>query len=171
VGTAELRGADRSLLVFVHADEDPRDRERWTNQISVQVRRRRVGNEPATEWCERFFRELSITSSLVYARAVSTAEFQHKNIVSDEAGVRAVGVDFSEGLPGLYWLTAIRHPYIEQIKKGRLATCPAHKYIILNEAFLICLSNSPDQWSTENYKQTEHAALDCLEKDRSGYAR
>ncbi len=162
VGTAELRGTDRSLIVFIHADEAARDGSRWTNQVSIQVRKQRVEGKPASEWCEAFFRDLSNTKTLVYARAASPEEFEHKNIVSDEAGVRAVGVDFAHGLPGLYWLTAIGQPYLEQIKKERLLSCPAEKCIALEESFLIYLSNGPEQWNTESYARTERAARDWL---------
>lgn len=161
-GTAELRGADGSLVVFIHADEVPRDGSRWTNQISVQVRRRRVEGKPAAAWCEAFFVELSETKGIVFARAASTNEFQHKNIVSDSTGVRAVGVDFAAGLPGLYWLTAIGRPYLEQLDKDGWLDCPAYRCVALQESVLIRLASGPTRWNTQEYRRTEDITLDWL---------
>jgi hypothetical protein len=161
-GTAELRGADGSLLVFIHADEVPRDGSRWTNQISVQVRRRSVEGKLADAWCDAFFSELSGTKGIVFARATSTDEFQHKNIVSDSTGVRAVGVDFAAGLPGLYWLTAIGRPYLKRLNKDSWLDCPAYRCVALQGAVLLRLASSPTQWNTREYRRTEEMTLDWL---------
>ena len=39
-----------------------------------------------------------------YANSHLDSEFHAKNMIDDETGVEAIGVDITDAIPGLYWL-------------------------------------------------------------------
>lgn len=104
-GSAEIRGANSSLVVLVDVDQttmvDSGGRSIWGNRVTIQVRSAKVEGAGAPEWSRSFFETLSAATSPAYAYAASEEEYWHKNMISDERGTEAVGIDFKTRLPGL----------------------------------------------------------------------
>lgn len=167
-GMVELRGADESLIVILSIDEDKLFRAaeawRWGNYITVQVCQTQVEGTEAVAWSWNFFRELARKSAPVYAHAEMTEEYKSKNIVDDSGGIRAVGLDVSHGLPGIYWLNAFGPPYVEMMGRKKMLTSPAPVVEELGECVFIGLSSVAENWTRPEYKKAEAAVLEHLGK-------
>jgi hypothetical protein len=167
-GIVELRGADESLILIVSIDEDKLFRAgeawRWGNYITVQVCQTQVEDTDAVAWSWDFFREMVRKSAPVYAHAEITEEYKSKNIAGDSAGIRAVGLDVSRGLPGIYWLNAFGPPYVEMMGRQKLLTSPAPVVDELRDCIFIGLSSLAGHWTTLEYKKAEAAVIEHLGK-------
>ena len=90
-----------------------------------------------------------------YAHCEIQEEFDSKNLIKDAQGVRAVGVDLEDSLPGLYWLNYFGRPYVQMIGKQKLLAAAAYEVHDLKDGVLIKLSSTPFEWQGEAYQSSE----------------
>jgi hypothetical protein len=163
VGQVEIRSSDPSLILIIKADEDvvaeAGSTKSWANSISVQVRRGRVETEESSAWLRHFMIEVARQAAPAYGRALLADEFQHKNLVDNAGHSVALGVDFANGLPSLYWLSIFGSPYIELLGRQKILTSPAPFVEEVGEAVVIALGESPFEWNTDEYRSREEAVL------------
>jgi hypothetical protein len=123
------------------------------NGISLQVRAAKIDGVDAPSWAERAFVDLARRTAPAFGRAGLRDEFWASNMVVDEQGTRAVGVDISRSVPGLYWLTFFGPPYVALFGEDVLRTAPAPRVEPLDSGFLIGLADRPERWADESYQQ------------------
>jgi hypothetical protein len=88
-------------------------------------------------------------------------EFEDKN--RDERG-HVVGVDLSQGLPGLYWLNYFGPWYCEAIGRDRLLSTPAAWIKETTNGVVVALGYSPNDWNATDYRARCRAAEQHLGK-------
>lgn len=161
-GTTELRGRSTALTVVVNVDENPLARigghMTLGNRVSVQVRRAQVEGRPASEWSGKFFESASTSLTSAWAAVVSTEEYWHK-VMSDGPGVRALGVDFSSYLPGLFSSNFFGPRYVDLIG-DRLMDVPSAR--LVGEGVLVTLAADPADWSSTTALRRNHEAAELI---------
>lgn len=154
-GSAELRGANRELIVVLQFDDlvfKPMG-SAWIpgNQISVQVRSNSVQNEDAIVWAERCFGHLCATLDPFYGFACASEEYRAKNIFAEGGAVRAIGINIARYLPGLYWLNFFGKPYVEMIGMERILQAPAYRVARISSGCMLETAPRPDEWNRSEY--------------------
>lgn len=164
VAGTELRSADDALTVIVRADEfvlKP-SAGRWLfgNRVTLQIRRPRVEGTDAAIWSAGVFEALCAELSPLWGAAYTSDEYDMKNMSRADGGLRAVGVDASRHLPGLYWLNFFGRPYCDLIGQRHLLSAPAPEVREVDTGVLLRLAQDPRDWSTPAYKEAEARVLD-----------
>ena len=158
-GQAELGGCDASLVVVVSVDENPLAQAgpnwTWGNRIVLQVCRSKVEGVAASVWSRNAFDALCGGLSPVHGHAELHEEYDAKNMIHDDAGSRAVGVDVRRHLPGIYWLNFFGRPYCDFIGAGRVLDAPAPDVRRVDAGVLVALGEDPSAWSSESYRDAE----------------
>jgi hypothetical protein len=158
-GHAELGGRDASLVVVVRVDENllsqAGDSWTWGNRIVLQVGRSKVEGVSAPVWTRRAFEKLCQGLSPVHGHAEFHEEYDAKNMVHDDGGTRAVGVNVRRHLPGLYWLNFFGRPYCELVGEERILGAPAEEARRVDAGVLVALDESPANWNSDSYKSVE----------------
>jgi hypothetical protein len=165
-GGAELHGSDKSLILVVEVDEEVFQRIGeawlWANHLTLQVCRPRVDDVDAINWSANTFEMLCQLLSPAWGHAQITAEYDAKNISREGGGMRAVGVDISRALPGIYWLNFYGRTCRDRIGRERLLTAPAAQVREVDDGVLLMLHPDPAAWDTPEYKATEGRVLEHL---------
>ena len=150
-GSVELRGADSSLIVVIHLDDytfsPSAGRWLWGNTITLQVCRARVGEKDAETFVERFAIAACSRLSPWYAHGHLAVEFHARNISTEGGGMRAIGIDYSRYLPGLYWLNFFGDPYCRLIGQERLLGAPSHMARVIDEGVLLRVNQKASSWN------------------------
>jgi hypothetical protein len=166
LGGAELRGADKSLTLVVEVDSEIFQRIGeawiWGNSISLQVCRAKVEGIDAASWSAKALERFCSALSPAWAHAEMGEEYETKNISREGGGMRAVGVDISRALPGLYWLNFYGSTCRDRIGRERLLTASAAQVREVDNGVLLMLHPDPTAWDTPEYKATERHMLDHL---------
>ena len=163
LGWAVLTGSYGGLSFFVMHCEGTLPPE--LNETTIEVYGpSTVEGQATSAWARRIFEVLAARLPVRYARANIKGEFDAKNLVDDETGVRAIGVLLAHSLPGLYWLNYFGAPYVDLIGRERLLTEPAYEVKPVGDGVLLALDASPDAWQTAAYKEREAATIAHLGK-------
>ncbi len=157
-GSAELRGSGPDLVVVVSVDTmvaSPLGA-RWQlgNRIALQVRRPRVGRVPSGTWLFEAFGCLCANLLPAWGWAGHPGEYWAK-VMSDPPRVEAVGRDFGQFLPGVFWLNFFGSRYRELIGDDRLRSAPAEKVMPLDGGTLIEIAGDPPSWDSPEYAANE----------------
>jgi hypothetical protein len=162
-GTVEFHGGDGTLTLVVTVDEQVFARAgeiwRWGNTISLGTSSSQVNGVPAVGWVRQVFEGLCNRLAPAHGTTNTHEEFDTKNMSRAGGGLRAIGVDVSRHLSGLYWLNFFGPVYAELIGRDRLRTAPAHIARTLDAGTLLMLHPDPTAWNTPDYERTEHAVL------------
>lgn len=165
-GIVELRGADPSLGVIVVFDENilvaAGDEHRWGNRITVQVCRSKVANVDAVDWSKGCFELCMRLLVPTFGKGACLEEYDAKNMVSDDSGTRAVGVDVRNGLSGLYWLNGYGAPYVDLLGEQKLLTAPTATAKRVDGAVVLAIAEDGRRWNTASYRATESAVRQHL---------
>jgi len=165
-GTAELRGTGRTLGLIVHIDEQvvrrSGDHWLWGNRIAIEVGAARVERMDTARWARNMLEALCGAMSTAYAQASMVDEFDAKNISRAGGGMRAIGLDVSAALPGLYWLNFLGRPYRDLIGRDRLLTAPAHEVREVDDGVLLGLAGNPRAWNAPECRRRERLVLGYL---------
>jgi hypothetical protein len=105
-GSMELRGANRELTIILSFDD-------WVfcplgqswipgNQISIHTRSALVESRRALTWINQSFAHWCAVLESFFGFACATEEYDTKNMSTEGGGLRAVGTNISQYLPGLY---------------------------------------------------------------------
>ena len=152
-GSVELRGGDDSLIVVVILDDyvfqPSAGRHLWGNTVAFQFCGFECCGEPAPVVCRRIAEDCCREADVLYAHGRLSAEWYAKNMLLD-GGLRAIGVDMSRYLPGLYWLNWFGAPYCELMGRERLLSAPAFDAIALGDGVLLQVDERPDDWDSSD---------------------
>lgn len=163
LGDAMLTGAYKGLSFFLHHSDRTLPPE--LNEMTIEVYGpSTVEGQTTSAWAREAFEALAVRLPVRYANVHMDGEFAAKNLIDDETGVEAVGVDITDAIPGLYWLNYFGAPYLDLIGRERLLTSPAHEVKPVGDGVLIALDSSADAWQTAAYQQREQAVIAHLGK-------
>jgi hypothetical protein len=76
--------------------------------------------------------------------------------------MRAIGIDVSNALPGLYWLNFFGRPYRDLIGRERLLGAPAYATAELDDGILLCVDADARDWDTPVHGEIERRILEHL---------
>ena len=96
----------------------------WSNSIGGRISRPVVEGIARQEWLLRFTRRLAAQTDIVWGAGYHHAEFAATNLDTSQ-GIRALGRDVRQFLPGIYWLNVFGRPYRDLIGTRRLLSAPA----------------------------------------------
>lgn len=162
-GFVEIRGKTPDLIGVV--DYDRRllrpigDARIWGNSITIQVCRAKPQGGPASRWARQFLIDAaSSLPSLWYATAAMQEETDAKNL-DQSRGVRAIGVDISRALPGLYWLNYFGPRFSHAIGKDKLLALTDVSIERVEAGIVVQLSKDPREWSSREYRDAERRTM------------
>jgi hypothetical protein len=165
-GSAELRGKDNSIIVVVSTDEHKFSQagKNWhfKNSVTIQIRKRNIENLQAADWAQKAFSYCCNEWNLLYANGNFSQEFEAKNMDFTGGGVRAIGVDYSRYLPGIYWLNYFGKRYVDFIGKEKLLTTPAYKVEKIGYGILVQLHEDGSKWDSKEYRKVENNILNYI---------
>lgn len=169
LGSAELRGRDSSLVVVVMLDEMAiwpcGEAWLWGNNVGLSVCRRKIEGVSAATWSGAVTEAMCAALSPPHAYAHLQGEYDAKNMSHEGGGLRAIGVDVSKALPGLYWLNFFGQPYRDLIGRQRLLAAPAHEVREVDDGVLLMLHPDPEAWDAPEYREAEQRVLDHLGRE------
>ena len=156
-GSVELRGSSDSVIIVCQLDEWQFHRLgkiiTFGNSISFQICRGRVEGADAEDWATRLFQETVTHFEPYYARACMTEEFDAKNMDTSH-GARAIGIDISRQLPGLYWLNYLGREWANHLGE-RLLTAPAKLLAPYDHGVILRLFDHATKWNATANQECE----------------
>ena len=157
--SAILKGTYEGLTVFIEGARSTLPPE--SNMITVEIADlTQVEDKAPWVWAVSFAERLTTKIETRYGYSCLSEEFDSKNILHDESGVRAVGVNLKHSLPGIYWMNFFGPPYLELMGGAeRLLNTPAFRTISCGGGVLIVLAETPLEWRSLSYKAKETAAV------------
>jgi len=157
-GSVELRGNGPELVAVISIDTTIASplgaKYQLGNHIALQVRRPRVGRLTGDTWLGETFEFLCARLSPAWAWAGASREYWAK-VMSDPPRVEAVGRDFAQFLPGLFWINFFGRRYSELIGADRLMSTPAERVAAIDDGTLIRVTDDPTSWNTPEYAVRE----------------
>ena len=85
-----------------------------------------------------------------------------QNMLTTPQVSRAIGIDVSRHLPGLYWLNFFGQPYRDLLGRERLLAAPGCRTAEIDDGVLLELHEEPRAWHTDEYRQVQERVLDHL---------
>lgn len=122
----------------------------------------KIEKKEVREWVYEFFKDFTASFSVRYGNARLSEEFNAKNMIDDETGCRAIGVNLQYTIPGLYWLNYFGTPYVNLIQREKLVSAPAYEVFENSGGVMIALDETPLQWQEESYKARERQVVEHL---------
>lgn len=165
-GRGALRGSDTSLYVVAQHDEHILTRVQkmgvlFGNWLTISAHRKKINGLPVAQWAEQVMAEICAQMEVWHAHAEMKEQYDAKNMLLDH-GMRAVGLDASKALPGLYWLNFFGQPYRDFIGEEKLLNAPGHKARKVDHGILLRVHPDPTAWSSPEYLAKERAVLDHI---------
>ncbi len=99
----------------------------------------------------------------VWGAARSSPEYRAK-VITDVPPLWAEGRDFSEHLPGLFWLNFFGEPYVRLIGLDRLLGSPS-EVMKVGDGVVVKLPGGPSAWESGDYGLAEDAVLGHLGRE------
>ena len=173
LGSWVLRGTYPGLFLYLHSSRSTHSPS--LNSVALElVSIAEIEGQPVATWLRAFFRALVDSSPITYGNARCAREYAHSNLDQGNGSVRAIGTNFHNSLPGLYWLNHFGPEYVELIGCDRLLTSPAAATDVHQSSVTLLLAESPSGWNTRDYTNRRDAVLDHLGRrfffDRRGPA-
>ena len=163
LGDAVLTGAYQGVSFFISHFNGTLPAE--LNRMSIEVYGPSTVEGQATSvWARAIFEALVIRLPVRYGNAHLDEEYAAKNMIDNETGVRAIGPNIADGLPGLYWLNYFGAPYVNLIGRDRLLSLPAYEVKPAGDGILLTLDPSADAWQSPAYQQREKEVIAHLGK-------
>lgn len=131
------------------------------NRIGLEIQPAHWKREATPDsWIEGFIARLAILSSVRYAFACRSGEFDTQNLEEGPSGVRALGRSFQTCLPGLYWFNF----FGSECAAALNFPAPTAQVVVRNHAdgFLVRLSEASQDWTDPSYRQARIATLGML---------
>ena len=161
LGKAVFTGAYEGLSFFVDHLESAYPPE--LNVIDIEVYLLPlVEGRSTSHWARELFEAMALRLPIRYAKAHTSEEYHAKNMVDDESGVRAIGADLKQAIPGLYWLSYFGPLYVELIGRDKLLTAPAYEVKPIGDGVLIALDPEAEAWQSAGYREREGATISHL---------
>ena len=166
IAMVHLVGADGSLEVFINVDGYPLaprlDTWYMGNRLKINFLSAELEGCTVASLARTVFEELVDVLTVDFGSVRSDEEYRAKNLVANQNGIEAVGLDISKALPGLYWLNFLGQPYCDLIGQGRLTSVPAAIVVKRSNGVIIGLGDDPSLWNTSKYREAEAAILQHL---------
>ncbi|MEX1027030.1 MAG: hypothetical protein WD049_03345 [Candidatus Paceibacterota bacterium] len=161
IGNAVLAGRYDGLSFYMNSCSSTLPPE--LNGIGIEITGiSAVEGKTPWSWAWSFLENAAVHFPLRYARACISEEFNAKNMVSDENGTRAIGVQLDDALPGIYWLNYFGSPYMKLIGRHRLLSVPAHDVREISDGVFMALDATPMGWASDGYKANERAVIEHI---------
>jgi hypothetical protein len=161
IGNAILIGAYAELKVYLFSCSSTVPAE--LNYLAIEVLDRcKVEGISTWDWAQSFFEAVVSTLPTRYACARLTPEFEEKNLIKNQGGVRAVGVRLDRAVPGLYWLNYFGADYVRLMEKIVLLSAPAYEAKQIGDGVLVSLGADPTEWQTSVYRDREKSIIEHL---------
>ncbi len=135
---------------------------RWGNSITFQIRRAKIEGLRAPDWERRVLRAIVERLDPWYAVCSTTEEYWAKNMESGGRVTRAIGLDISRALPGLYWQNYFGPQQSRVVGFDRLLSTPGVRTEELGGGVIVELSPDPRDWQSSSYSELESATLKHL---------
>ena len=163
LGSAVLTGAYDGVSFFLNHFDGTLPPE--LNHMSIEVYgQSSVEGQATSLWARAIFEALAVRLPVRYGSANLNEEYDAKNMIDDETGVRAIGAKITEAIPGLYWLNYFGAPHVDLIGRERLLSSPAYEVKPAGDGILLALDPSADAWETPTYQQREQEVIAHLGK-------
>lgn len=164
----EIRSPEGSMIVIVHGDQLAVRRQGdawiWPNGVSLQLLRARIGGVPAAAVAKKFLESCIEWPALAIGEAYMSEEYDAYNM-DFSTGARAIGIDISRWIRGLYWANAFGAPYIELVGSDRFLSRPPGVEVRRGSTgVLVQLAEKPTDWTTEEYQRTRRSMIDLIGK-------
>ena len=117
----------------------------WSNSIGMTVSTARIEGSQRSAWVEQFAADLSKHPDFLWGAAYLQGEFHASNLDTSE-GMRAIGRDVREHLPGVFWLNLFGQPYRDLIGVQALRTAPAAVLDEDEHRIVLRTFESPEDW-------------------------
>ena len=133
------------------------------DNISLDIiDRSTMEGQDISAWARTFFQAVVERLNVRYANVHIHEEFKAKNMIDDETGVEAIGVQLWQSLPGLYWLNYFGTPYVKLMGRDRLLSAPAYEVAEVNGGILLALDATADAWQSLDYRRRERDVIEHL---------
>jgi hypothetical protein len=163
LGSAVLTGAYKGLSFFLQHFEGTLPPE--LNRMAIEVYGpSTVEGQSTSNLARMLFEAVVVQLPMRYANSRLDEEFRAKNMIDDETGVEAIGVDITEAIPGLFWLNYLGAPYVDLIGRERLLTAPAFEVKPVGDGVLLALDSSAEAWQSDAYHARERATIEHIGK-------
>ncbi len=163
LGHAVLTGASQGLSFFL--DHSDRTLPPELNEVTIEVYGpSTVEGKTTSAWAREAFERFAGRLPVRYGNVHMSEEYHEKNMIDDETGVRAIGANITDAIPGLYWLNYFGAPYLDLIGRDRLLSSPAYEVKPVGDGVLVALDSSADAWQTVAYQQRAQAVMAHLGK-------
>jgi hypothetical protein len=178
-GHVLLSGQDRAAAgYFLSVDFDTMtparpsgDQWLWSNSIGGWITRAVVEGIARQQWLLRFVHRLAAQTDIVWGAGYHQAEFAAANLDTSQ-GIRAVGRDVRQFLPGIYWLNVFGHPYRELIGTERLLAAPATAVDQIGSQVIVQAYQDAKDWADNQARRhalrTALGAEHFYDRDRPG---
>jgi hypothetical protein len=114
------------------------------------------------EWIDVFFARACEELAPWHAHASTSSEWAANNLAfntPDGARVRAVGIDKTKYLPGLYWQNYFGGPYVDFIGRQRLLSAPACRVQEIGGGVLVKVFEDPYSWASPESSDLKRRVL------------
>jgi hypothetical protein len=118
----------------------------WSNSISGRISRPVVEGIARQEWLLLFTYRLAAQTGIVWGAAYHHAEFAATNLDTSQ-GIRALGRDVRQFLPGIYWLNVFGPPYRDLIGTERLLAAPAAAVNEIGSHVIVQAYQDAEDWA------------------------
>ena len=166
IGSVELRGSNRSLIVVLSMDEwvfaPSAGRWLFANSMTIQVDATNLEGRAASVWARWAFEVGAECLAPSWASARAIEEYASKNLSREDGCTQAIGLDVSKYLPGMYWLNFFGRAYCDLMGRDRLLSAPAAIVKPLDHGILIGLAEAPGDWSSDEYAERESGVIEYL---------
>jgi hypothetical protein len=165
-GICELRGASKALILVIEFDQYVLKRNgeirNWGNTIAMQFLTSQFEGQATKEWIDVFFARACEELAPWHAHASTSSEWAANNLAfntPDGARVRAVGIDKTKYLPGLYWQNYFGGPYVDFIGRQRLLSAPACRVQEIGGGVLVKVFEDPYSWASPESSDLKRRVL------------
>lgn len=163
-GSIVVGGSYEELMFFLSTSDSslPPD----SNAIGIEIfDAASINGLPCSEWIEGFVKEFVSETPVRYGRAHLSEEFDSKNLVESDTSLRAMGVNISNSIPGIYWLNYFGKPYKSLFTSGDVSSVALHEVREDQKGLLLILDKDPQNWQAESYKNMENSIIRSLGRD------
>lgn len=106
-------------------------------------------------------KELYDSCDFEYGYVCHPDQYRDSNISVDN-GEKAVGLDFSRYLPGLYWGNFFSDRLCQLIGLTSSRQIEGHQLLRLKRGLFMCNLMSPDSWELPDFRRSATAARNCI---------
>jgi hypothetical protein len=143
----------------------------WSNSIGGRISPATVEGLARQQWLLRFTYRLAAQTDIVWGAGYHHAEFAATNLDTSH-GIRAIGRDVRQYLPGVYWLNVFGRPYRDLIGTEELLSAPAVTADQVGSHVIIQACQDAEDWAgnqaSRHALQTELGAEYFYDRDNPG---